>query len=383
MDEFNKIKFSLVSSILLFGMHVSHAMDIPQDNNQCPTSIQFSLKAREIFAKRMPVVLDKALTLYGKSGNYGEVLSFFAKERREIAQACADEQVMSQEDANRFGKPRQELAKAGIPVSLTTVPYIRVNKPFINLIRSIRIEQSHSEEFQCTQSAQKNIPLAYSKNKCQTMDNYLLGNADDHDSAGYDEYSESEAFQKFIALNENNTMLLSNWESVPHQSQSINDYLSSYALVLSKKIRTLKDEAQLVKVGGFYELGIQNDKREFSYFISGTVILIEHAPLESIPYLQQKAAEHFNAANSWDKQDKTQLLSSIHSFFFYETLAMSYERGTESIAKVGTQFLARIHGYQIHYSHDFEFRIPFRFPRDISWQCFMKNVTITPEIEKL
>ena len=372
MKKNNKI-CSIISSLTFSMIMVSniYAATIEVADIEPQTSshqfLQFTHEQKSVFAEMVPGILDEAFTRYFAEESESlpelpDLLRFLASKRQAIAMECAARGYMNEREALSFGQPKpSEGTFSGTGVSSERDPLFRDS--LSSLMR--KEDNSFNRQTFIYQKALPPVSTGFSNSlmmdylKQKERRPYFMERAT-HDSA---------AFHYLVASNHPDLFMESCQKVLMKTGpKSMRACLFDEELGMRAIKRRLQfDSGELIDIGGLYQLCRMRDSG-FSIgsgfylgdILNGCSLLIAHAPTENIQPLITQAGLFFNMALQWDSAgDQKLFLNDIARFFFFQTHAMPYVRGSESITKWVIELLARKHRMNLVYSSEFEARMPF------------------------
>lgn len=156
-------------------------------------------------------------------------------------------------------------------------------------------------------------------------------------------------------------------------------HLNTDVVMATLRFSVSLDKAAFIPVGSVNCLA-RPDGISYRYYEYFT---LDHVRSDNIDALLKYAEKHWQDAIYWNRDDAGELIDSLARFFWGQTLATPYARGSESIAKWMLTLTTRYHGQELVFSTDFAFRMPFIMSPEEFVDYFQRNVFLKSELANL
>jgi hypothetical protein len=392
-----KIRNILKLSMLILIANKNFATTLPDESENISQerASQFNPEESRIFQVEATDALErlfsKFLTNTNQENIYKVLLHGCAKERAAIAYKCKDAGLIDEEKASMFLSYRCEMDGGSGLINYNT-PLIQKDNP--NLFPQL------NQNFMKGTTALGTIIYALSymtysekqqistdrQNKLDKLTKTSRPSPSDLGFMREDTFGEVECFEKLIAQQ----WVKINPEVAAHTTvgelpfvensffQSLKESNSEVVLATLRTYITLK-ESEVISIGSVNCLA-RRTETDYDYYND---FVVDHPRSNVIEPLLTYAERYWNASISWDKNNPSDFLSSLAQFFWAQTIAVPYARGSEAIAKWMLALTARYHGQELIYSSDFSFRMPFAMSSEEFIDYFKKNVSLKCDAESI
>ena len=382
-------KLNYISLILITGFNHMFAMIEPQNGFEEGAS-HYSAREHQIYMENVDNIINEIFVCkFSKTrgkiiDSYGEILKFCAKKRKKIADICVAQGVASKEEAKAFGVYRSSEVEEGM---MKTKLEDQDNEILYSYIR--RLFQSDPSGLGDGQTitymrydakVEVVIPtetLDKWKSECTTREQFMR-KAQEYCLT--EEYLNSRTFENLVEtcgedlINQNPGIGTFRYKN-GNRGIQINPELTHATL---RMVISLNGTS--IPIGALSSLALQNSEGEYNTLGS---FLIRHAPKNSIEPLLQYAEKNWQDAICWNKLDPASFLESLARFYWAQTIATPYERGSEAIAKWMLNLTARYHSEKLVYPLAFVFRMPFALSIDDFVEYFKENIILENDLSMM
>lgn len=329
-------------------------------------------------------------------GAYLAAMHAFAGERARIAELCVDEGLIDASEGQSFKKFRPAIDVNGIGFIKTPLPVSDSQALYKEIYQKFR---RGSGDFGTTSAALVYTTIEEKKAQKKTQD-AIMENARQRRMIDISHRpllqdptsSEIHCFDTLLATSDSRTLFRENPElgKIFRSEQKGNRTSNSHFVInpdvvmatlrLFVSLNRAENRVERIWVGSIncLALPIEGGYQYYKYFVLDHIRSPEH-----INSLLNYADQYWQEAIFWNRDDSKPFLESMARFYWAQTIAMPYARGSEANAKEQLTFVARYHGQELISPSNFAFRMPFVMSSEEFVDYFQVNVFLKSELSDL